>query len=171
LTRALPGTGTCSGSNELASSSRRTGARRKAFLRHHGLETRLGLTQHRGGGQEPFDETHVGIDPWPSRSPTGRNWMPGPSDWPQPRSSIPRWRRPTRSPAPPSSFSATRTGFSSSCSSIYPAGRPTAASRSRSLDGVGADRGSGITSAADVVCGHREMSMAGAATSSATTCS
>jgi len=55
--------------------------------------------------------------------------------------------------------------------SIYPAGRPTAASRSRSLDGVGADRGSGITSAADVVCGHREMSMAGAATSSATTCS
>lgn len=38
------------------------GARRKAFLRHDGLQARLGLTQHRGGGQEVFDETRVGLD-------------------------------------------------------------------------------------------------------------
>ena len=38
------------------------GARGKVFLDHHGLQTRFGLTQHRGGGQEPFDETHVGLD-------------------------------------------------------------------------------------------------------------
>jgi glyoxylase I family protein len=38
------------------------GARRKVFLRHTGLGARLGLTQHRGGGQEAFDETRVGLD-------------------------------------------------------------------------------------------------------------
>jgi glyoxylase I family protein len=38
------------------------GARRKVFLRHDGLRARLGLTQHREGGREVFDETHVGLD-------------------------------------------------------------------------------------------------------------
>src|SRR5882724_5882455 len=38
------------------------GTRRKVFLRHHGLRTRLGLTQHRGGGQDVFDERRVGLD-------------------------------------------------------------------------------------------------------------
>jgi glyoxylase I family protein len=38
------------------------GARRKVFLRHDGLQTRLGLTQHRRGSQDAFDETRVGLD-------------------------------------------------------------------------------------------------------------
>jgi glyoxylase I family protein len=38
------------------------GARRKVFLRHDGLSARLGLTQHRGGGPDVFDETRVGLD-------------------------------------------------------------------------------------------------------------
>jgi glyoxylase I family protein len=38
------------------------GARRKVFLRHEGLQTRLGLTQHHEGGSEAFDELHVGLD-------------------------------------------------------------------------------------------------------------
>jgi len=38
------------------------GARRKVFLRHDGLYARLGLTQHRQGGKDPFDETRVGLD-------------------------------------------------------------------------------------------------------------
>jgi glyoxylase I family protein len=38
------------------------GARRKVFLRHDGLQTRLGLTQHRRGSQAAFDETRVGLD-------------------------------------------------------------------------------------------------------------
>ncbi|HZM30850.1 MAG TPA: VOC family protein [Acidimicrobiales bacterium] len=38
------------------------GARRKVFLRHHGLRARLGLTQHRSGSPAPFDETRVGLD-------------------------------------------------------------------------------------------------------------
>jgi glyoxylase I family protein len=38
------------------------GARRKLFLRHEGLPARLGLTQHRGGSQDLFDETRVGLD-------------------------------------------------------------------------------------------------------------
>lgn len=38
------------------------GARRKVFLRHNGLQARLGLTQHRDGCQEAFDETRVGLD-------------------------------------------------------------------------------------------------------------
>ncbi len=38
------------------------GDRRKVFLRHDGLPTRLGLTQHRDGGPDVFDETRVGLD-------------------------------------------------------------------------------------------------------------
>ena len=38
------------------------GARRKVFLRHDGLQARLGLTQHRHGGQDAFDETRAGLD-------------------------------------------------------------------------------------------------------------
>jgi glyoxylase I family protein len=38
------------------------GTRRKVFLRHRGLRARLGLTQHRGGGQDVFDERRVGLD-------------------------------------------------------------------------------------------------------------
>lgn len=38
------------------------GARRKMFLRHAGLQARLGLTEHRDGGQDVFDETRVGLD-------------------------------------------------------------------------------------------------------------
>ncbi len=38
------------------------GARRKVFLRHDGLRIRLGLTQHRHGSQDPFDETRTGLD-------------------------------------------------------------------------------------------------------------
>jgi glyoxylase I family protein len=38
------------------------GARRKVFLRHDGLLVRLGLTQHRAGSRDPFDETRVGLD-------------------------------------------------------------------------------------------------------------
>ena len=38
------------------------GARRKVFLRHDGLQARLGLTQHRHGSQDAFDETCAGLD-------------------------------------------------------------------------------------------------------------
>jgi glyoxylase I family protein len=38
------------------------GARRKVFLSHDGLQARLGLTQHRDGGRDAFDETRVGLD-------------------------------------------------------------------------------------------------------------
>ena len=38
------------------------GARRKVFLRHDGLQVRLGLTQHRHGSQDAFDETRAGLD-------------------------------------------------------------------------------------------------------------
>ena len=38
------------------------GARRKVFLRHDGLRARLGLTQHRDGPREAFDETRAGLD-------------------------------------------------------------------------------------------------------------
>ena len=38
------------------------GARRKVFLRHDGLQARMGLTQHRAGTQDAFDETRVGLD-------------------------------------------------------------------------------------------------------------
>lgn len=38
------------------------GARRKVFLRHDGLRARLGLTEHRGGSRDRFDETRVGLD-------------------------------------------------------------------------------------------------------------
>jgi glyoxylase I family protein len=38
------------------------GSRRKVFMRHQGLRVRLGLTEHRGGRQLPFDETATGLD-------------------------------------------------------------------------------------------------------------
>jgi glyoxylase I family protein len=38
------------------------GTRRKVFLRHDGLAVRLGLTQHRPGPGEPFDERRTGLD-------------------------------------------------------------------------------------------------------------
>lgn len=38
------------------------GVRRKAFLRHDGFDVRLGLTQHRDGVPDRFDETRVGLD-------------------------------------------------------------------------------------------------------------
>jgi glyoxylase I family protein len=38
------------------------GTRRKVFLQHDALATRLGLTQHSGGDTGPFDETSVGLD-------------------------------------------------------------------------------------------------------------
>jgi glyoxylase I family protein len=38
------------------------GERRKVFLRHEGLQTRLGLTEHRAGSGDPFDERRVGLD-------------------------------------------------------------------------------------------------------------
>jgi catechol 2,3-dioxygenase-like lactoylglutathione lyase family enzyme len=38
------------------------GARRKVFLRHDGLQVRLGLTQHRHGSKDAFDETRAGLD-------------------------------------------------------------------------------------------------------------
>ena len=38
------------------------GARRKVFLRHDGWQARLGLTQHRHGSQDAFDETRAGLD-------------------------------------------------------------------------------------------------------------
>jgi catechol 2,3-dioxygenase-like lactoylglutathione lyase family enzyme len=66
------------------------GARRKVFLHHAGLQTRLGLTQHRDGGQDLFDETRVGLD---HRTP---------------------------SLVPLFSFCATRTTSRSNCSSIRP---------------------------------------------------
>jgi glyoxylase I family protein len=37
-------------------------ARRKVFLRHDGFSARLGLTEHRGGSRDRFDETRVGLD-------------------------------------------------------------------------------------------------------------
>jgi catechol 2,3-dioxygenase-like lactoylglutathione lyase family enzyme len=39
------------------------GARRKVFLRHDGLTTRLGLTRHRHAGHDRFDETRTGRQP------------------------------------------------------------------------------------------------------------
>jgi glyoxylase I family protein len=38
------------------------GSRRKVFLRHPGLRARLGLTQHRDGPPDAFDEARVGLD-------------------------------------------------------------------------------------------------------------
>jgi catechol 2,3-dioxygenase-like lactoylglutathione lyase family enzyme len=38
------------------------GARRKVFLRHEGLGSRLGLTQHREATKVAFAETTVGLD-------------------------------------------------------------------------------------------------------------
>lgn len=38
------------------------GARRKVFLSHDRLDVRLGLTQHRDGNLDDFDETRIGLD-------------------------------------------------------------------------------------------------------------
>jgi glyoxylase I family protein len=38
------------------------GARRKVFLDHTALGVRVGLTQHREGSRDDFDETRVGLD-------------------------------------------------------------------------------------------------------------
>ncbi len=37
-------------------------ARRKVFLRHDRLRTRIGLTEHRSGPKDTFDETRAGLD-------------------------------------------------------------------------------------------------------------
>jgi len=79
-----------------------------------------------------------------SQLPSAQNWMPGRRDWPKPRSSIPRSRRPTRSRAPPSSSFATRTTFSSNCSSIHRAGRRAGAGHSRSSDLPGRYRAAAV---------------------------
>jgi glyoxylase I family protein len=36
--------------------------RQKIFLRHAGLDARLGLVEHRTGPKRPFDETTCGLD-------------------------------------------------------------------------------------------------------------
>ena len=36
--------------------------RQKIFLRHTGLEARLGLVEHRSSSKRPFDETESGLD-------------------------------------------------------------------------------------------------------------
>ena len=36
--------------------------RQKIFLRHAGLEARLGLVEHRNSSRRPFDETECGLD-------------------------------------------------------------------------------------------------------------
>ena len=38
------------------------GAFRKVFLRHEGLPARIGLTEHRAGSKDVFDETRIGLD-------------------------------------------------------------------------------------------------------------
>jgi glyoxylase I family protein len=38
------------------------GERRKVFLRHPNIDVRVGLTEHRGGSSDTFDETRVGLD-------------------------------------------------------------------------------------------------------------
>ena len=50
------------GFSEVGRTSTSDGARHKIFLRRPNLAIRLGLVQHRDGGQHPFDETHVGLD-------------------------------------------------------------------------------------------------------------
>lgn len=37
-------------------------ARQKVFLRHDGLDVRLGLVEHRTSSKRPFDETETGLD-------------------------------------------------------------------------------------------------------------
>jgi catechol 2,3-dioxygenase-like lactoylglutathione lyase family enzyme len=38
------------------------GAFRKVFLRHDNLPSRIGLTEHRAGSKDVFDETRIGLD-------------------------------------------------------------------------------------------------------------
>ena len=56
------GTKRCSSSRGVAEFDSPDGSFRKVFLRHPGLRTRLGLTQHRDGERGPFDETRIGLD-------------------------------------------------------------------------------------------------------------
>jgi catechol 2,3-dioxygenase-like lactoylglutathione lyase family enzyme len=92
------------------------GTRRKVFLRHDGLQARLGLTQHRHGSQDAFDETRAGLDHLAFTVADRGNSTPGQRGLRTPVSSIPRSRRRTPYRAPPCSSSATLTTFSSSCS-------------------------------------------------------
>ena len=38
------------------------GAFRKVFIRHDNLPSRIGLTEHRAGSKDVFDETRIGLD-------------------------------------------------------------------------------------------------------------
>jgi len=38
------------------------GAFRKVFLRHDNLPSRIGMTEHRAGSKDVFDETRIGLD-------------------------------------------------------------------------------------------------------------
>jgi glyoxylase I family protein len=49
------------------------GAFRKVFLRHDNLPSRIGLTEHRAGSKDVFDETRIGLDHCRSASPTAPN--------------------------------------------------------------------------------------------------
>ena len=53
------------------------GAFRKVFLRHDNLPARIGLTEHRAGSKDVFDETRIGLDHRRSASPTATNSMRG----------------------------------------------------------------------------------------------
>jgi catechol 2,3-dioxygenase-like lactoylglutathione lyase family enzyme len=92
------------------------GTRRKVFLRHDGLQARLGLTQHRYGAGTRSTRRAPGWTIWHSLSRTAGNSTPGRRGWQMPVSSIPRSLRRTPYRAPPCSSSATQTTFSSSCS-------------------------------------------------------
>ena len=59
-----------------------TGAdRQKIFLRHAGLEARLGLVEHRSSSKRPFDETESGLDHLAFAVPATTNWRVGLADW------------------------------------------------------------------------------------------
>ena len=53
---------TCSASGGQGSSTRPAGRAARCFSGHDGLHARLGLTQHRDGSQDAFDETRAGLD-------------------------------------------------------------------------------------------------------------
>lgn len=50
------------GFEEIGRHRSHTGERRKIFLRHPGLDVRLGLVEHESSSRRPFDETEVGLD-------------------------------------------------------------------------------------------------------------
>ena len=78
------------------------GERRKVFLRHDGLHARLGLTQHRHGSQDAFDETRAGLDHLAFTVADRGELEPGRRGWRTPQWSIPRSRRRTPYRALPS---------------------------------------------------------------------